>query len=82
MTTTVRTGTQTTHTTTTPDTIPGPATVIMIAIKSETTTGIMIGIGTNEVIAIADNHSPAEREGPPKLGGLFCFAVVSKVSSR
>jgi hypothetical protein len=43
----------------------------MIAIKSGTTTGIMIGIGTNEVIAIADNHSPAEREGPPDWVALF-----------
>jgi hypothetical protein len=50
----------------------------VIATSSVITTGIMIGIGTNEVIAIADDHSPAEREGPSGMRvALFMFGVVS-----
>ena len=47
------------HTTTTTDTIViVTATVIAIAISFVITTAIMIGIGTNEVIAIADEPFP------------------------
>jgi hypothetical protein len=55
-------------------------TVTMIGTSIVTTTGIMIEIGRIEVIAIADDHSPAEREGPPDWVALFHFRICCQKS--